>query len=91
MRGKVSIPVGGKEYLVPTPGHPSHYTLGITQGDCIIGNVHMLKYWVSYDRTNMRVGFAPLRAGACTETYNELMAQRAMPLHHEVGGASVLV
>lgn len=74
MRGNVSLSVSGNEYLIPKPGHEGEYVMGIIQGDCIIGDVHMIKYWVAYDRANMRIGFAPLKAGACAATAKELLA-----------------
>ena len=41
------------------------YRLGITMGDCIIGNTHMLKYWTVYDRGNKRLGFAEAIKDKC--------------------------
>lgn len=72
LRGDVPLSISGKEYLVPKPGHSGEYIMGIIQGDCIIGDVHMIKYWVSYDRANMRIGFAPLNEGACSAKATEL-------------------
>jgi len=59
----VRLPIGPAEYLVELPN--GTYRLGITDGDCIIGNTHMLKYWTVYDRANMRMGFAPAIPEKC--------------------------
>lgn len=75
LRGKVSLTVSGEEYLIPRPGHAGEYLMGIIQGDCIIGDVHMVKYWVAYDRANMRIGFAPLKEAACTASAKELLSK----------------
>ena len=57
------LPIGPAEYMVRLPD--GSFRLGITRGDCIIGDTHMLKYWTVYDRANKRMGFAPLKADKC--------------------------
>lgn len=59
----VKLPIGPKDYFVELPD--GTYRLGITNGDCILGNTHMLRYWTVYDRANKRMGFAPLLADKC--------------------------
>merc|ERR1711972_30639 len=77
LRGNVSLTITGDDYLIPKPGHAGEYVMGIIQGDCIIGDVHMVKYWVAYDRANMRIGFAPLKEDACTASAKELLFESA--------------
>ena len=61
----VPLPIGPEDYMVRLPN--GLYRLGITNGDCIIGNTHMLKYWTVYDRKNLRLGFAPSIRSKCEE------------------------
>eukprot|EP00656_Telonema_subtile_P018365 TRINITY_DN19912_c0_g1_i1.p1 TRINITY_DN19912_c0_g1~~TRINITY_DN19912_c0_g1_i1.p1 ORF type:complete len:269 (+),score=56.25 TRINITY_DN19912_c0_g1_i1:355-1161(+) len=59
----VPLTVTPVEYLVAVAERT--YRMGITRGDCIIGNTHMLRYWTVYDRSMNRVGFAPARQEEC--------------------------
>ena len=70
----VRLPIGPAEYLVELPN--GTYRLGITDGDCIIGNTHMLKYWTVYDRVNMRMGFAPAIPEKCAAERMMMLAMQ---------------
>eukprot|EP00658_Telonema_sp_P-2_P043646 TRINITY_DN3155_c0_g1_i2.p1 TRINITY_DN3155_c0_g1~~TRINITY_DN3155_c0_g1_i2.p1 ORF type:complete len:458 (+),score=102.15 TRINITY_DN3155_c0_g1_i2:125-1498(+) len=67
----VPLTMGPAEYLIPVGG--GKYRLGITRGDCIIGDTHMLRYWTVYDRANMRIGFAPARHDECVRSRQTLL------------------
>ena len=58
----VALPLSAVDYLVPVDGK---YRMGITEGDCIIGNTHMLRYWTVYDIQNNRIGFAEANHDKC--------------------------
>jgi hypothetical protein len=68
----VKLPIGPDSYFVKLSS--GKYRLGLTKGDCIIGNTHMLKYWTVYDRTNKRLGFAPAIPEKCSTERESLMA-----------------
>ena len=67
----VPLPIGPDEYMILQPD--GTYRLGIMKGDCILGNTHMIKYWIVYDRANQRVGFAPAIKEKCAQTRLSLM------------------
>ncbi len=67
--GDVVLNLTPDEYLVPSTPNAPTYRLGITKGDCIIGNTHMLRYWTVYDRENARIGFAEAKKEACAAEY----------------------
>lgn len=60
--GPIPLDLGPEQYLIPQNGR---YLLGVSGAGCIVGDTHMLKYWVVYDRAHSRIGFAPQRPGAC--------------------------
>lgn len=68
----VKLPIGPSDYFVRLPD--GTYRLGITDGDCIIGNTHMLRYWTVYDRGNKRMGFAPALQDKCRDERLALLA-----------------
>ena len=59
---EVKLPLSPEDYLVPIDGK---YRMGVTEGDCIIGNTHMIRYWTVYDVANSRIGFAPANRTKC--------------------------
>ena len=61
--GSIKLPIDPVDYFVRLDN--GKYRLGITMGDCIIGNTHMLKYWTVYDRGNKRLGFAEAIKNKC--------------------------
>jgi len=68
--GDVRLLLSAEDYLVPVDGN---YRLGMTEGDCIIGNTHMLRYWTVYDVKNSRIGFAPANREKCAAKRNVLL------------------
>ena len=72
-RGGAPVPltIGPEDYLIEYP--KGQFTMLITNGLCIVGNTHMLKYWTVYDRANSRIGFAPTNPGACAAGRRRLL------------------
>ena len=63
--GFPELSVSGRDYLVESPTNPGSYLMGLVEGECIIGDLVMIKYFTVYDPENTRIGFAPLREGSC--------------------------
>lgn len=70
----VALPLSAGDYLVPVDGK---YRMGVTEGDCIIGNTHMIRYWTVYDVKNARIGFAPANREKCAAERTKRMAAEA--------------
>ena len=58
MKNNVSTELTGNDYLVEDPLKSGYYKLGITEGDCILGDLIMIPYYTLYDIKNNRIGFA---------------------------------
>ena len=67
--GDVVLNLTPEEYVVPTTPGAGTYRIGITEGDCIIGNTHMLRYWTVYDRQNKRIGFAEAKRKSAFKSF----------------------